>query len=79
MKTISHGNKNNVMDNITIPLKSVIEQGLSINEYLLLYDISTGFTISNLLDNSIGSLISLEEKGFIKMSDMLLYWCNTKF
>ena len=61
------------MDNITIPLKSVIEQGLSINEYLLLYDISTGFTISNLLDNSIGSLISLEEKGFIKMSDNKMY------
>jgi len=57
------------MDDITIPVDKVVKHGLNITEYLLLYNIATGFTISKLLTNSMKPLISLEEKGFIKMSD----------
>lgn len=57
------------MDDITIPVDKVVKHGLNITEYLLLYNIATGFTISKLLTNSMKPLVSLEEKGFIKMSD----------
>lgn len=61
------------MDDITIPVKKVAEQGLSINEYLVLYNIANNFSITGLLHNSIEVLISLENKGFIKMSDNQTY------
>ncbi len=57
------------MDNITIPVDDIVKNGLSINEYLLLYNISNGYAISGLLDPSLVSLSLLEKKGFIKLSD----------
>jgi len=57
------------MDNITIPIDDIVKNELSINEYLLLYNVNNGYPISGLLDNSLSSLISLERKGFIKLSD----------
>jgi len=57
------------MDNITIPIDNVIKNGLSINEYLVLYDIANGNIISGLLDNGSTTLVGLETKGFIKLAD----------
>jgi len=61
------------MDDITIPLDKVVKNGLNITEYLSLYNIASGYTISKLLVDPVKSLISLEEKGFIKMSDGKTY------
>jgi len=57
------------MDNITIPIDDIVKNGLSINEYLLLYNTANGSKISGLIDVSLSSLVSLESKGFIKISD----------
>lgn len=61
------------MDNITIPVDDVVKNGLSINEYLLLYSISNGHSISELLDISLESLSSLEKKGFVKLADNKIF------
>lgn len=57
------------MDNITLPIDNIVENGLSISEYLVLYDISNGYIISGLIDNSVTTLVSLEKKGFVKLSN----------
>jgi len=48
------------MDDITIPLDKVVKNGLNITEYLSLYNIASGYTISTLLVDPVKSLISLE-------------------
>jgi hypothetical protein len=55
------------LDDITIPIDNIVKNGLSINEYLLLYNISNSFTISGLVDSSLESMVKLENKGFIKI------------
>jgi len=59
------------MDNITLPMDSIKENGLTINEYLLLYDVVNQYSISNLLGNGaiIPTLLSLEKKGFVKLNN----------
>tara|TARA_R110000787_G_scaffold24030_5_gene68499 strand:- start:8577 stop:9128 length:552 start_codon:yes stop_codon:yes gene_type:complete len=55
------------MDNIVLPIDDIVKNGLSINEYLLLYDISNTSIISGLINCGITELVSLEKKGFIKI------------
>lgn len=55
------------MDNITIPVDDVVKNGLSINEYLLLYNIANNGSISGIIDNSLSALVGLEQKGFIRI------------
>jgi len=57
------------MDNITIPIDSIIKNKLSINEYVVLYDVANGHVIYGLIDNPTPALVSLEKKGWIKISD----------
>ena len=52
------------MDNITIPVDDVVKHGLTINEYLLLYNVATNGSISGLIDNTFPALTGLEQKGF---------------
>jgi len=56
------------MDNITIPVDDIVENKISINEYLILYNIANGFVITGILESSIQALTGLESKGFIKVS-----------
>jgi hypothetical protein len=56
------------MDNITLPIGDIVKNKISINEYLLLYNIANGFVITGILDTSLESLTTLESKGFIKVS-----------
>ena len=55
------------LDNITIPTEEIVKNGLSINEYLLLYNVANNNCISGLIDSTFLSLVSLEKKGFIKL------------
>lgn len=57
------------MDNIILPIDSIVENDLSINEYLILYNISNGNPISGLIGSGVSELVNLEEKGFIKVSE----------
>lgn len=56
------------MDNITIPIDNIVKNKISINEYLILYNIANGFVITGLLEVSLETLTELETKGFIKIS-----------
>lgn len=56
------------MDNFTIPIKTIVENGLNINEYIVLFNISNNYSISHLIDTPIDTLLSLEKKGFIKLT-----------
>ena len=56
------------MDNITIPVDDIVKNKISINEYLILYNIANGFAITGLLETSLQTLTGLEVKGFIKVS-----------
>ncbi len=55
------------MDNITLPIDDIVKNKISINEYLILYNIANGSCISGLLDTTMNSLVNLEKKGFIKI------------
>jgi hypothetical protein len=57
------------MDDITIPVGKIVENKMSINEYLILYNIANGLVITGVLDTSLESLSRLESKGFIKISN----------
>lgn len=57
------------MNNISLPIDDIIKNDISINEYLLLYNIANGFIISGLLDTGLDTLTMLERKGFIKIID----------
>ena len=56
------------MDDITLPMDSIKENGLTINEYMLLYDIVNQYSISKFLNakDILPTLTSLEGKGFVK-------------
>lgn len=57
------------MDKIIIDLALLNKLGLTINEYLSLYDISNDLSISSIFNYGITELVSLEKKGFIKLLD----------
>jgi len=61
------------MDELTLPLALIRQNKLSIVEYLLLYDIAHGYPIGDLIDDPLPSLVSLEGKGFIKMTNNQVY------
>ncbi len=61
------------MEDINIPIELVLKNGLSINEYLVLYDIAHQYSISNLLDSVVPTVASLERKGFVKISGDKLF------
>ena len=61
------------LEDITLPIGSIVENGLSINEYLLLYNIANNNIISGLIDSSLESLINLEKKGFIKIIESTIH------
>ena len=56
------------MNDITLPMDSIKENGLNINEYMLLYDLTNQYSISMMLNKGdiLPTLISLEKKGFVK-------------
>jgi predicted N-acyltransferase len=56
------------MDSITIPMKLLKEVGLTINEYLILYNIANENYISNEFQFDLKQLVNLESKGFIKLT-----------
>jgi len=56
------------MDDIKIPVDDVVKNKISINEYLILYNIANGFVITGILETSLQALAGLESKGFIKVS-----------
>jgi hypothetical protein len=55
------------MNKIVITLEVLQKQGLTINEYLVLYNIVNDYSISTFLDYGFKELISLEDKGFVKL------------
>lgn len=55
------------MDNVILPIDKITKNSLSINEYLILYNISTNNSISGLINFELFDLNSLEKKGFIKL------------
>lgn len=55
------------METIKVPLDLLKKNGLTINEYILLYDIINQYQYSDLIDNAISTLFSLQKKGFIKL------------
>lgn len=61
------------MDSLTLPLDIIKQNNMSINEYLVLYDIVHGYTIGNMIDNPLPTVISLESKGFIKIFEEEIY------
>ncbi len=61
------------LDNITLPIDDIVKNDISINEYLLLYNVANNNVISGLLNNILQSLVSLEKKGFIKIMDEQIF------
>lgn len=57
------------MEKIVIDLKMLNELGININEYLVLYDIANELSISSIFDYGVKELVSLEKKGFIKLTE----------
>lgn len=53
---------------IVLNLELIRKEGLSINEYLILYNVVNDHQISNVFDYSIEQLVKLEEKGYLKIT-----------
>ena len=60
------------MDDIKIPVDDVVKNKISINEYLILYNIANGFVITGILETSLQALAGLENKGFIRVRGIIL-------
>lgn len=58
-----------MIDNLTIPIKKIVENNLSINEYMILYSISNKGNLQGLVEMGIENISKLEGKGFIKIAD----------
>ncbi len=58
---------------LVLPIDKIVKLGLTINEYVVLYDVSTGYQLSGLIDNATSTLINLEEKGFIRFKDSKIF------
>lgn len=52
---------------ITIPVERIRALGITINEYLILYDLTHDNEITNLLDFTLQQLVKLEQKGYIRI------------
>ena len=61
------------MEEIQLPILIIKEKKLTINEYLVLYNIVNNYVISDYLENVNSSIISLEKKGFIKIKNNTLF------
>jgi hypothetical protein len=61
------------MDELTLPLDLIRSNKMSVNEYLVLYDIVHGYPIGDLIDNPLPTLVSLEGKGFVKLTNNQVY------
>tara|TARA_R110002074_G_scaffold119628_3_gene252888 strand:+ start:3340 stop:3891 length:552 start_codon:yes stop_codon:yes gene_type:complete len=61
------------MDNVVLPIDDIVKNGLSINEYLILYSIANNNALSGIIDSDVIALVSLEKKGFIKISNDQLF------
>lgn len=57
------------METLKIPLDLLKTNGLSINEYVVLYDIIHQYEYSDFIDNAVQTLFSLQNKGFIKLEN----------
>ena len=57
------------LDDITIPVEKCMDNGISISEYIVLYNIANNNIIVGLIDKPMASLISLEKKGFVRLSN----------
>lgn len=60
-------NNESVMD-ITLPVEKIRVLGLTINEYLILYDLANDNEITNILKFTLLDLAKLESKGFIRIT-----------
>jgi hypothetical protein len=60
-------NSESIMD-ITLPVDKIRTIGLTINEYLILYDLANDNEITNILEFTLENLVKLESKGFLKMT-----------
>jgi len=56
------------IEDITLPIADIVKNNITINDYLILYNIANGFVISGLLDTSLETLTKLEKKGYIKIA-----------
>lgn len=56
------------MEDIVIPMKLLKKHSLTINEYLILYDAANKRCISNEFTYALEQLVSLEAKGFVKLT-----------
>jgi hypothetical protein len=61
------------MDNIVLPIDDIVKNKLSINEYLILFNIANNNQLSGIIDSNVEALVSLEKKGFIKISNSSLF------
>jgi hypothetical protein len=57
------------MNDIVIPMDILNKYNLTINEYLILYNLVNGESISLIFDQTVDQLVKLESKGFIKLSE----------
>lgn len=64
------------MEDIMIPMEIVSKNKLTIQEYLVLYDIINQYPVSHLLGNVGPTLAALESKGFIKIKGGELFLRN---
>jgi hypothetical protein len=56
------------MDEIKIPMTLLKDVGLTINEYLILYNLANNYCISEEFSYTLEQLLELEKKGFIKLT-----------
>lgn len=56
------------MDDIVIPMEILQKYDLTVNEYLILYNIVNKYAINHIFENTAKQLVKLEGKGFIKLS-----------
>jgi hypothetical protein len=57
------------MTNITIDFELLKKFKISVNEYLILYDVANDFTISGVFNYSAAELVLLEKKALIKLTE----------
>lgn len=61
------------MDKIILPIDDIVKHELSINEYLILYNIANNNALSGIIDSNVNALVALEKKGFIKIANSELF------
>ena len=64
------------MNDIVIPMKLLKKVGLTINEYLILYNIANKHCISEEFQFDLDQLVDLESKGFIKLTSTGMFLRN---